>query len=88
MEELYSQIKRWTWRGKPTKKARNYWNNTFKMEKLPIRITDDGYTIIDENAKTLNCATKWKDLSDFEDFLISRLTKEKNRCLNPSRRSR
>ena len=22
MEELYSQIKRWTWRGKPTKKAR------------------------------------------------------------------
>ncbi len=46
-----------------------------KMEKLPIRITDDGYTIIDENAKTLNCATKWKDLSAFEDFLISRLTK-------------
>ncbi len=46
-----------------------------QMERLPIRITDDGYTIIDDNAKTLNCATKWKDLSAFEDFLISRLTK-------------
>ncbi len=46
-----------------------------RMERLPIRVTDDGYTIIDENAKTLNCATKWKDLSAFEDFLISRLTK-------------
>jgi len=45
------------------------------MEKLPIRITDGGYTIIDEGANTLNCATKWKDLSAFEDFLISRLTK-------------
>lgn len=42
-----------------------------QMEKLPIRITDDGYTIIDENARTLNCATKWKDLSAFEDFLVS-----------------
>ena len=46
-----------------------------QMEKLPILVTDDGYTIIDDKAKTVNCATKWKDLSAFEDFLISRLTK-------------
>ena len=46
-----------------------------QMEKLGIRVTDDGYTIIDDKAKTVNCAMKWKDLNAFEDFLISRLTK-------------
>jgi inosine-uridine nucleoside N-ribohydrolase len=46
-----------------------------KMEKLGITVTDDGYTKIDKNAKVLNCATEWKDLSAFEDFLVDRLTK-------------
>ena len=46
-----------------------------QMEKLGIRVTDDGYTVIDNKAKTINCATEWKDLSAFEDFLVARLTK-------------
>jgi inosine-uridine nucleoside N-ribohydrolase len=46
-----------------------------KMEKLPIKVTDDGYTRIDESAKMINCATQWKDLSAFEDLLVGRLTK-------------
>ena len=46
-----------------------------KMEKLRIKVTDDGYTRIDKNAKVINCATQWKDLSAFEDFLVGRLTK-------------
>jgi hypothetical protein len=46
-----------------------------KMEKLPIRVTDDGYTRIDENGKAINCATEWKDLGAFEDFLVDRLIK-------------
>ena len=46
-----------------------------QMEKLPIKVTDDGYTRIDEKAKVINCATEWKDLSAFEDFLVERLTK-------------
>lgn len=46
-----------------------------KMEKLPIKVTDDGYTRIDEKAKVINCATEWKDLGAFEDFLVERLTK-------------
>lgn len=45
------------------------------MEELGIRVTDDGYTVIDDNAKKVNCATYWKDLSAYEDFLVSRLTK-------------
>jgi len=43
------------------------------MEKLGIRVTDDGYTVIDENAKIINCAMDWKDLPAYEDFLVKRL---------------
>ncbi len=46
-----------------------------KTEKLGIRVTDDGYTAIADNAKKINCATQWKDLEAFEDFLVERLTK-------------
>ena len=46
-----------------------------KMEKLKVKVTDDGYTRIDEAGKLINCATEWKDLSAFEDFLVERLTK-------------
>lgn len=44
------------------------------MEELGIRVTDDGYTVIDEDAKRINCAMEWKDLSAFEDLLVERLT--------------
>jgi inosine-uridine nucleoside N-ribohydrolase len=46
-----------------------------KMEKLGITVTDDGYTKIDKNAKVINCATEWKDLGGYEDFLVERLIK-------------
>ena len=43
------------------------------MEDLGIRVTDDGYTVIDESAKVIHCAMDWKDLSAFEDLLVQRL---------------
>jgi inosine-uridine nucleoside N-ribohydrolase len=46
-----------------------------KMERLPIKVTDDGYTRIEDGAKMTQCATEWKDLGAFEDFLVDRLTK-------------
>jgi inosine-uridine nucleoside N-ribohydrolase len=46
-----------------------------KMEKLRVKITDDGYTVIDEEARKITCATEWKDLDAFENFLVARLTK-------------
>jgi len=46
-----------------------------KMEKLKIKVTDDGFTRIDEAGKLINCATAWKDLGAFEDFLVERLVK-------------
>ena len=49
-----------------------------KMEKLPIRITDDGYTVIDkEGGSIVNCAIEWNDLEAFEDFLVERLVNKK-----------
>jgi inosine-uridine nucleoside N-ribohydrolase len=46
------------------------------MQKLGVRVTDDGYTLIDNGAKAVNCAVEWKNLSAFEDLLVKRLTGE------------
>jgi inosine-uridine nucleoside N-ribohydrolase len=44
------------------------------MEDLGIRVTDDGFTVIDPKAKVLHCATEWKNLPAFRQFLVRRLT--------------
>jgi inosine-uridine nucleoside N-ribohydrolase len=44
------------------------------MENLPMTITDDGYTRIDETGRPVYTATEWKDLYAFKDFLTNRLT--------------
>ena len=44
-----------------------------KMERLGIRVTDDGLTVMDERAKQMNVATEWKDLEGFRDLLVNRL---------------
>ena len=41
------------------------------MEDLPVRVTDDGYTVIDEDkGRLVHCATGWKNLQAFEDLLV------------------
>ena len=44
------------------------------IEKLGLRVTDDGFTIIDPQAKQVNAATSWKDLGRYEDWIEERLT--------------
>jgi inosine-uridine nucleoside N-ribohydrolase len=46
-----------------------------EMKQVPIRITDDGFTRVEEGAKMVNCAVKWKDLDGYESWLVERLTK-------------
>jgi hypothetical protein len=46
------------------------------MEDLPVQVTDDGFTRIEEGARTTRCATEWKDLGGFEDLLVERLAGE------------
>lgn len=44
-----------------------------RMEKLGIRVTDDGFTRIDDQAKAVQVATEWKSLDEYRDLLIERL---------------
>ena len=48
-----------------------------QMERLGVRVTDDGFTVIDPQANPVTAATAWKNLDGFRDFLVTRLTGEK-----------
>jgi len=45
-----------------------------EVRELPLRVTDDGFTRVEEGAKKVRCAVKWKDLGGYEDWLVKRLT--------------
>jgi len=45
-----------------------------EMQKLGVRVSDDGYTVMDEEARAVNVALEWKDLAAYEDLLVERLT--------------
>ena len=47
------------------------------MEALPIRVTDQGHTVIDTSARTVHCAMKWNNLSAYEDLLVDILAAER-----------
>ncbi len=49
------------------------------VERLGLRVTDDGMTVIDSHAKQINTATAWKNLDAYRDFLVARLTGPTNR---------
>jgi inosine-uridine nucleoside N-ribohydrolase len=49
-------------------------HDLLEMETIEIRVTDDGYTAIDNKAKKVNCAMEWKNLAAYENFLVERLT--------------
>jgi inosine-uridine nucleoside N-ribohydrolase len=44
-----------------------------EMEDLPLRVTDDGRTVVDDTHRVIHCAMRWKDLGAFEDLLVERL---------------
>ncbi|MHB8522813.1 MAG: nucleoside hydrolase [Limisphaerales bacterium] len=44
-----------------------------KMERLGIRVMDDGFTVTDGRAKRMQVATAWKSLDGYRDFLANRL---------------
>jgi inosine-uridine nucleoside N-ribohydrolase len=45
-----------------------------EMETLPITITPDGKTLVDDSGSPVSCALAWKDESAFLDLLVNRLT--------------
>jgi inosine-uridine nucleoside N-ribohydrolase len=46
-----------------------------EVQPLPIRISDDGFTRVENGAQTVNCAVKWKDKDAYETWLADRLTR-------------
>jgi len=52
-----------------------YSQEFLEMETLGIKITDEGFTVIDDKAKKIHCAMNWKDLPGYEDYLVERLVK-------------
>lgn len=46
-----------------------------EMKELGIRVTDDGFTRVEDGAKKVRCAVKWKDLDAYENWLVERLTR-------------
>jgi inosine-uridine nucleoside N-ribohydrolase len=45
-----------------------------RMERVPLRVTDEGFTRIDPAGKAVLAALEWRDLGGFEDLLAARLT--------------
>ena len=45
-----------------------------RMERLGIRVSDDGFTRIDSAGKTMEVAAQWQSLDAYRDFLVARLT--------------
>ncbi|MFO8017880.1 MAG: nucleoside hydrolase [Promethearchaeia archaeon] len=43
------------------------------IEELRIKINHKGLMIIDENGKNIRCATSWKDLNAYKEWLVNRL---------------
>jgi inosine-uridine nucleoside N-ribohydrolase len=45
-----------------------------RMERLGLRVNDQGFTVPDDAAKKINAAMAWKDLDGYRDWLVTRLT--------------
>lgn len=87
LENYYSWLRRVPWLEEipdPTKQSSTLFDvvavymafseEFLSMETLPIRVTDEGMTVVDESANPIRCAMAWKDLDAFKDHFVSRIT--------------
>jgi len=44
------------------------------MEDIPLAVTEDGMTVVEEAKRKVHCAMAWRDLGAFEELLVERLT--------------
>jgi inosine-uridine nucleoside N-ribohydrolase len=51
-----------------------YSTHYLAIERMGIRVDDDGFTVPDPGARPINVAIDWKDLAGYEDALVRRLT--------------
>ena len=50
-----------------------YSTGYLKMEEINVKVTDDGFTVIDPAGKRFNCAIDWTAMEAFERDLVARL---------------
>lgn len=50
-----------------------YAEELLEIETLGIRVSDHGETLVDPSAKQIRCATRWKNMQKFKEYLVSRL---------------
>ena len=56
------------------------------MEDLPLRVTDDGYTVVDsQNGRPVHCAIKWRNPEAFKAKLVDTLTYKFGTSMNLER---
>ena len=53
-----------------------YSTRFLRMQRMGVRVRNDGFTVADAKAPELNSALEWKDLKGLEDLLVKRLTRE------------
>lgn len=51
-------------------------NRHLVMERMGLRVTEDGFTVPDARAREMDVALDWSDLEAYEDFLVERLLGE------------
>jgi inosine-uridine nucleoside N-ribohydrolase len=52
----------------------SYSESLVEIEKVRLRVTDDGFTVRDPAGAAVRVALRWKSLDGFEDHLVGRLT--------------
>lgn len=52
------------------------------MERIGLRIADNGFMVIDDSTNRVSCATSWKNVDAYRDFLVTRLTDKKTKPLH------
>lgn len=50
-----------------------YSEKLLKMKSLPVKVTDEGFTVIDAAQRPIRCALDWVDLGAFEDEIVRRI---------------
>ena len=49
------------------------------MKKMRLRVTDDGFTVEDNQGTPVNVALDWADLDGYQEALVHRLTRSTDR---------
>ncbi|MFO7870170.1 MAG: nucleoside hydrolase [Kiritimatiellia bacterium] len=62
-----------------------YSTKFLEMQKMGIKVTDDGFTVQNDDSNMVNVALNWTDLEGYENYLVQRLLGKKSMANRPMR---